>query len=385
MNTTVAVKKSRSSKTAKASAASATGPGPAATASTPRARSPKPQRAPQAVTAPQAAAVVYAVPDMIKDLRKYQAELEIQNKALRYSQLAAEGASERFLALFSNVPLALMVVDEHSLVLESNAMALRLFRPVESDPRLDFLLPLVRMDHRERVAQSFLQAKAQGTCEITEIIFSAGATDVLTGDLHIARVENPQDELAHFICAIIDQGPLLAERHALRASASELQQRNEELHLSENRLAAIINSSLDAIICVDAGQAISVFNPAAAALFQCRSKDALGSPLERFLPDAMRTLAYTQVSTHAQLGEMEGRTAGGRLLAVEVSISCERHPQGNITTVFARDLTARKKIETQRGVLENQSRESQKMQAIGTMAGALRTISTIFWALFWAT
>ena len=371
MNTTVAVKKSRSSKTAKASAASATGPGPAATASTPRARSPKPQRAPQAVTAPQAAAVVYAVPDMIKDLRKYQAELEIQNKALRYSQLAAEGASERFLALFSNVPLALMVVDEHSLVLESNAMALRLFRPVESDPRLDFLLPLVRMDHRERVAQSFLQAKAQGTCEITEIIFSAGATDVLTGDLHIARVENPQDELAHFICAIIDQGPLLAERHALRASASELQQRNEELHLSENRLAAIINSSLDAIICVDAGQAISVFNPAAAALFQCRSKDALGSPLERFLPDAMRTLAYTQVSTHAQLGEMEGRTAGGRLLAVEVSISCERHPQGNITTVFARDLTARKKIETQRGVLENQSRESQKMQAIGTMAGGI--------------
>ena len=313
----------------------------------------------------------YALPQMVKDLRKYQAELEIQNKALRYSQLAAEGASERFVALFSNVPLALMVVDEQSLVLQSNAMALRLFRPLETDPPLNFLLPLVREDYRERVEAAFAQARSQGTSESTEIIFLAGTAGSFTGDLHIARVENPQDELAHFICAIIDQGPLLAERQALRLSAAELQDRNEELHLSENRLAAIINSSLDAIICVDAERTISVFNPAAAALFQCPSDQALGSQLERFLPNAVRTLAYTQVSTHAQLGEMEGCTAGGKVLAVEVSVSCERHAQGNITTVFARDLTARKKIETQRNVLEGQLRESQKMQAIGTMAGGI--------------
>ncbi len=316
----------------------------------------------------------YALPQMVKDLRKYQAELEIQNEALRYSQRAAEGASERFSALFSNVPLALMVVDEQSLVLESNAMALKLFRPLESDPPLNFLMPLVTPEHTDRVAEAFELAKQQSTSEITEVIFYGGASDsgrVLTGDLHIARVENTHDELAHFICAIIDQGPLLAERQALRLSAAELQQRNEEIHLSENRLAAIINSSLDAIICVDEGQTISVFNPAAAALFQCPSDQALGSPLERFLPDAVNTLAYTQVSTHAQLGEMEGRTAGGKALAVEVSVSCERHPQGNVTTVFARDLTVRKRIEAQRNVLEAQLRESQKMQAIGTMAGGI--------------
>ncbi|MEO8859307.1 MAG: hybrid sensor histidine kinase/response regulator, partial [Burkholderiaceae bacterium] len=84
---------------------------------------------------------------MIEDLRKYQAELEIQNKALRYSQREAEGASERFLTLFASVPLALMVVDEHGMVLESNAMALRLFRPHEDDPPLNFLLPLVSAAH----------------------------------------------------------------------------------------------------------------------------------------------------------------------------------------------------------------------------------------------
>jgi two-component system cell cycle sensor histidine kinase/response regulator CckA len=320
---------------------------------------------------PEVIAQGYGLPQMIEDLRKYQAELEIQNKALRYSQRAAEGASERFLTLFSSVPLALMVVDEHGMVLESNAMALRLFRPQETDPPLNFLLPLVSDNHSTRVSDAFSVAKANATSESSEVIFRAGSAGTFAGDLHIARIDNSQDELAHFICAIIDQGPLLAERRALQESAAALRRRNEELHLSENRLAAIINSSLDAIICVDASRCITIFNPAAAALFQCPSDQALGSPLERFLPDAVQTLAYTQLSTHAQLGEMEGRTISGKPLAVEVSVSFEHRLDGDIITVFARDLTARKKIETQRNVLETQLRESQKMQAVGTMAGGI--------------
>ena len=321
--------------------------------------------------APAAAAQEYALPQMIEDLRKYQAELEIQNKALRFSQRAAEGASERFLTLFSSVPLALMVVDENGQVLESNAMALRLFRPSELDPPLTYVLPLVSDTHVAQVAQSFVQAKAEGTSETSEVIFLAGSRGSFAGDLHVARIDNTQDELAHFICAVIDQGPLLAERRALQESAAELRRRNEELHLSENRLAAIINSSLDAIICVDANRSITIFNPAAAALFQCPPDQALGSPLERFLPDAVETLAYNQLSSHAQLGEMEGRTSSAKTLAVEVSVSFERRLDGDIITVFARDLTARKKIETQRNVLEAQLRESQKMQAVGTMAGGI--------------
>jgi two-component system, cell cycle sensor histidine kinase and response regulator CckA len=325
----------------------------------------------EAPAPPPAVAHGYALPQMIEDLRKYQAELEIQNKALRFSQRAAEGASERFLTLFSSVPLALMVVDENGQVLESNAMALRLFRASEQDAPLTYLLPLVGEAHVQQVEQSFRQAKAEGTSETSEVIFLAGTRGSFAGDLHVARIDNTQEDLAHFICAIIDQGPLLAERRALQESAAELRRRNEELHLSENRLAAIINSSLDAIICVDANRSITIFNPAAAALFQCPPGQALGSPLERFLPDAVQTLAYNQLSSHAQLGEMEGRTSGGKALAVEVSVSFERRLDGDIITVFARDLTARKKIETQRNVLEAQLRESQKMQAVGTMAGGI--------------
>ncbi|MDR7308703.1 signal transduction histidine kinase/CheY-like chemotaxis protein [Rhodoferax saidenbachensis] len=335
----------------------------------------------------------YAPSQMIEDLRKYQAELEIQNKALRYSQQEAEGASERFATLFSNVPLALMVVDEEGLVLASNAMALRLFQPLESDAPLNFLLPFVDAEHADEVAVAFSSAKQEGTSEVNEVAFLAGSRGSFTGDLHIARIENPLDELAHFICAVIDQGPLLTQRHALQESAAVLRQRNEDLLLSENRMAAIINSSLDAILCIDEKQCITVFNPAATALFECPADQAFGAQLGHFLPDVELALSAGNVPAQAMLGEFTATTLLGKQIYVEISVSLERRlrtraplrlpdtdpadrrgeqsAHGAVTTIFARDLTAKKMAEAQRTALETQLRESQKMQAMGTMAGGI--------------
>lgn len=305
--------------------------------------------------------------ELISELRSYQAELEAQNKVLQYSQAAAESASERFEALFSSVPLALMVLDEYDVVVQANSMAHRCFQPTEQDRSLTALMPFVCEGDSQRVHAAFSAARTQGHSEATEVVFMIGDSGRITGDLHIACIEMAQDGAApvlQFLCAVIDQGPLLAERQAL-------QQGNEQLHASEKRLEAIINSALDAIVCVDQHQRITVFNPTAAALFQCSASDALGSPLQRFLPDAAQALTFAQLTTQAMLGEMTALTASGKELAVEVSVSFERHAEGETTTVFARDLTGRKKAEAHRSELEAQLRESQKMQAVGTMAGGI--------------
>ncbi|MDD2925007.1 ATP-binding protein [Rhodoferax sp.] len=305
------------------------------------------------------------------DLRHYQAELEIQNKALRFSQTAAEGAYERFVTLFSCVPLALMVVNASGQILENNARALALLRPLESDPPLAFLFPLVNETHLSQVMQGFSTATEVGTCELNELQFSGASNGFFTGDLHIARIDNAQDDAISFICAIIDQGPLIAQRSALQASADTLQQRNAELLQSKTRLASIINASLDAIMCVDQHQRIIVFNPTAASLFHCPEDQALGRSLSDFLPDAVRALSYSDITSHAQLGEMTGITGDGEVVPLDVSLSFEHRSDGDIVTLFAHDLTARKKMEAHRAALESQLRESQKMQAIGTMAGGI--------------
>lgn len=311
------------------------------------------------------------LPKIIEDLRRSQSDLKIQNKALQFSQNAAEGASERFQTLFSSVPLALMVVDEQGLVLESNAMALALFRPLETDSPLNFLFPLIDRQQLEIVERAFKTAKKNGTSETTELIFSSGSHGFFTGDLHMAQLDNPIDELTHFICAIVDQRPLLQKRQALQASAEELLRRNEELQGSRNRLSAIINSSLDAIICADQTGAITVFNPAAAALFQANAGQALGTQVSVFMPELTSERMTVLTGTQGKVEEMTGKTTTGDPVLVEASMSFEQHVDGHTSTLFARDITERKKMEAQRNRLESQLRESQKMQAMGTMAGGI--------------
>ena len=315
---------------------------------------------------------------LVAELRAYQAELENQNKVLRYSQAVAESAYERFETLFASVPLALMVVDDHDMVVQANSMAHRSFQPTERDRPLTALMPFVCPQDAARVREAFAQAQDLGHSEVKEVVFTISNATRITGDLHIAHIDAPQTSgppLSQFLCAVIDQGPLLSERQALQHSAETLQQRNEQIRASEKRLEAVINSALDAIICVDQHQRITVFNPTAAALFQCSASDALGSTLDRFLPDAAQALAFAQLTTQALLGEMTALTASGKELAVEVSVSFERHAAsvggGETTTVFARDLTGRKKAEAHRNELEAQLRESHKMQAVGTMAGGI--------------
>ncbi|MCS4509078.1 PAS domain-containing hybrid sensor histidine kinase/response regulator [Xylophilus ampelinus] len=313
-------------------------------------------------------------PRRVDVLQRRVAELEAQNKILLYSNAAAEGASERFEALFASVPLALMVIDEHDMVIQGNAKAQRMFQPGERDRPLISLMPFVSRGHMAKVTHGFAEARRAGHSEVSEVVFSMGDSGAITGDLHISRIDTRHasgEAAVQFICAVVDQGPLLAERRALQQSAMALQERNEQLFHGERRLEAVINSALDAIVCVDQHQRITVFNPTASALFQCAALDALGSPLERFLPDSAQALTFAQISTQAMLGERTARTAGGRELSVEISVSFERHATGESTTVFARDLTGRKKAEAHRAVLEAQLRESQKMQAMGTLAGGI--------------
>ncbi|MBV2162781.1 MAG: response regulator [Comamonas sp.] len=303
---------------------------------------------------------------LIAELRNYQAELEVQNQVLNYSQAVAESASERFEALFASVPLPLLVLDDaHDMVIQANAMALGAFQPQGSDRLLASFMPFVSQADRARVEQAFAQARAHGKSEVHEMVFNLGDASTMQGDLHIACIEVPRQEgppTAQFMCAIIDQGPLLAERRTL-------QQRNTQLLASEKRLEAVINASMDAIISVDKDLRITVFNPTAAALFACASEEALGSHLSRFLPDVAATLPLAHVTTQALLGEMQAHTASGQRVAVEVSVAFEH--DGTSTTVFARDLTSRKRTEAQRSALEMQLREAHKMQALGTMAGGI--------------
>jgi PAS domain S-box-containing protein len=69
---------------------------------------------------------------------------------------------------------------------------------------------------------------------------------------------------------------------------SERQRAEQALHASQERLAAIIGTAMDAIITLDDEQRVVLFNAAAEKIFGCPAQEVIGQPIDRFIPERSR-------------------------------------------------------------------------------------------------
>src|SRR5438270_337970 len=69
---------------------------------------------------------------------------------------------------------------------------------------------------------------------------------------------------------------------------TERKQADERLRRSQEQLAGVIGSAMDAIISVDQEQRIVLFNAAAERAFLFPAEDAIGQPPDRFIPERFR-------------------------------------------------------------------------------------------------
>ena len=125
----------------------------------------------------------------------------------------------------------------------------------------------------------------------------------------------------------------------------------------EARLAAIIGAAMDAIITVTADQRITMFNPAAEAMFGCNASVALGSPIERFIPKRFRPDHSEHIrkfgearTTRRRMGRLNsifGLRSNGEEFPVEASISQTEVDGERFFTVILRDITDRRRVDEQ--------------------------------------
>lgn len=123
------------------------------------------------------------------------------------------------------------------------------------------------------------------------------------------------------------------------------------LRESQARLAGIVETAMDAIVSIDAAQHITLFNSAAERMFGCSAAEAIGQPLDRFVPAKFRASHRRHVldfgqgkatgSRMGELGEVTGLRANGEEFPIEASISQLEVNGQKLFTVILRDITAR--------------------------------------------
>ena len=130
---------------------------------------------------------------------------------------------------------------------------------------------------------------------------------------------------------------------------SEVVKNVAAIRAGEERLSRIIDSAMDAIITVDDQQRITLFNPAAEKMFRCPVSDAIGAPLDRFLPARFRA-AHSEYVRSFGLNSITRRTMGGftplyglrsngEEFPIEASISQVEIDGKKLFTAIIRDVT----------------------------------------------
>lgn len=147
-----------------------------------------------------------------------------------------------------------------------------------------------------------------------------------------------------------------AEKGAALATA-ERRVAEERLLVSNLRLDGIVQSAMDAIITVDADQRIVLFNQAAERMFRCGADDAIGGPLDRFIPAPFREEHRRHVQRFGAsgqtnrkmgaLGTVKGLRTDGEEFPVEAAISQIRVQGKHYYTVILRDITERERLKTE--------------------------------------
>ena len=163
---------------------------------------------------------------------------------------------------------------------------------------------------------------------------------------------------------------MLAVGLGIAIAAREVMLAERRSGTSQARLDAIVDSAMDAMVTVDAAQNVVLFNRAAEQTFGVRREEALGAPLDRFLPQRYRGAHRAHVEQFGRTGTTSRRMgdattlwalrADGTEFPIDASISQGGDPGHRFFTVILRDVTRRKQYED---TMHQQQQELRELSA----------------------
>jgi len=157
------------------------------------------------------------------------------------------------------------------------------------------------------------------------------------------------------------------------ADITGLRRAQAELAEREAHLRSILDTVPEAMIVIDEQGTITSFSAAAAQLFGYRPEEVIGRNVRMLMPDPYRAEHDDYIANYLRTGEariigygrlVKGLTKDGAVFPIELAVGEAQANGRRIFTGFIRDLTSRQKM-------EDELRQSQKMEAVGQLTGGV--------------
>ena len=197
---------------------------------------------------------------------------------------------------------------------------------------------------------------------------------------HLRRVAEAAASEAEEAMAIAEEETLKAEQSASEAAeaAEEAQvaldariEAETRLHAGTARLAAIVDSSSDAIIGKTLDGIVTSWNRAAEEIFGYPADEMIGRSVLTLIPDEFHAqerevLERLRRGETLQISEVERVRKDGRRIWISLSVSPLRDPVGNLVGAASikRDITEQK-------LAAERHQETQRLRVAGQLAGGI--------------
>jgi PAS domain S-box-containing protein len=269
------------------------------------------------------------------ELQVHQMELEMQNNELRHVQLELEASRDRFARLYDFAPVGYLTLDRAGIIGEANLTATL----------------LLDLDRRDIIGRKFTRFLAPESQEIYYLhqqkAWSSGLRETCQVWMRRPGRTNFTAELQ-----IVANQPQPSEPEVCFLTMSDATERTR-LEAERSRLAAIVESSSDAIISRSLDDTITSWNEGATRTFGYQPDEIVGrsftllSPLEKHA-EAAEVRRRVMNGERIDSFETWRVTKDGRKFLVSSTVSPVRDALQNVVGIstISRDITRQKQAET---------------------------------------
>jgi PAS domain S-box len=152
---------------------------------------------------------------LVEELRVYQTELEIQNQELSSAQSKISTALEQYRALFENLPLPGIILDNRGFIVEANRQACT-FIGLRQNPALQHrsALQLFDQNSRSQIYQVLHDRTNLAPQTLNLLSIKVGGGQTIPCDVHIIHLheESPQD--GRTLLVLVDQSTEMSLRES---------------------------------------------------------------------------------------------------------------------------------------------------------------------------